>query len=217
MQPTRCRLGRCGESVADHIEVVAGDAPEDARKSAADFVLMFSHQFGGPGIERGLEGASPRPPLPLRTANGLKRGWPAIGQYHVEREHMVDGLAIDDRACSGRVVADHAAKVGPTGSGDVGPKLQAERVGGAVELVEDDARLNADPASLAVDRFDVVEILADIHDKARTDRLPRETGAAAAWGDGYSHLPSNLHGDPGFLNRARQKHTERFDLVDAGI
>ena len=80
-----------------------------------------------------------------------ERGRAAVGQDHVERDHVVDRLAVPDRTRAGRVVADHAADVRAAAGGHVGPELQSVLRGRGIELVEHDAGLHARGARLGID------------------------------------------------------------------
>ena len=130
---------------------------------------------------------------------------------------MVDGLAVDDGARAGGVVADHAAEVGPAGGGDVGAELQAVRRQAPVELVENDAGLHADRAAGRVDVEDRVQVLAAIDDDAGADRLARQAGAAAAGDDRDVASRRRSARADDVLGGLRHDDAERLDLVDAGV
>ena len=103
---------------AEGVQVVAGDAPEQARSAEAP----GERRRGG---ERG--GWTP--------ATTERRDRP-VGQRDVERLDGVRRQPVDDRPRTGRVVPDHAAERGATGRRDVGPEGEAVRGRGAIEVVE---------------------------------------------------------------------------------
>src|SRR5262249_30166448 len=140
-----------------------------------------------------------------------------VGEQDAQSAHVVARLAVDDGAGAGRVVADHAAQVGPAGGGHVGAELQAVRRQLAVELIEDHTRLHAGRAAGGINGEDLVEVLAAVDDDAGADGLAREAGAAAARGDGHAHLGGDLDGGVKVLRGPRQDDAERLDLVDAGV
>ena len=112
----------------------------------------------------------------------------AVGQDDVERVDMVDGLAVAQRACTGGVVADHAAEGGPVAGGDVGAEHQAEGFQVGVELVEDDAGLDPDEAAVAVDDADAVEVLGNVQHNAGADGLTGEARGRASGDDGDAQI-----------------------------
>ncbi len=130
---------------------------------------------------------------------------------------MVDGLAVDDGAGTGRVVAHHAAEVGPAGGGYFRPEKEVVRGEGAVECVEDDAGLDAGRAAGGVNIEDLVKVLAAIEDDAGADRLTRQARSSAARRDRHVHLGGDLHGGDDVLGGLRDDDAERLDLVDAGV
>ena len=104
----------------EHVEVVAAHAAQDAREAPADLVARSAARPGAPG-DRCSPSSDARRPRRSHSAGGQRaeRRPAAVGQHHVEPADVVDGLAVDDGARAGRVVADHAAEVGPAGGGHV--------------------------------------------------------------------------------------------------
>ena len=71
----------------------------------------------------------PRPRLRPRCshssgASGTEAGSAAVGQNDVEPADVIDGLAVDDGARAGGVVAHHAAEVGPARRGHFRTELE---------------------------------------------------------------------------------------------
>src|SRR5262249_52888521 len=155
---------------------------------APDLVALLQHDLANPAVGCRFEGAARGPAVPLRRGEGSERGPAAVGEDDPEAEDVVERLAIDDGAGAGGVVADHAAEVGPAGGGGVGAELQAVAGRGAVELVEDDAGLDAGRPGNGVEVENGVEVLAAIENDAGPDRLAGEAGAAAAGRDRHAHL-----------------------------
>src|SRR5437899_7599961 len=98
---------------------------------------------------------------------------------------MVDRLTVDDGSGAGRVVADHAAQVGPAGGRHFGSELQTMDSDGPVQLVQDHTRLHPYRPRRRIDIEDAVEILAAVENKARANRLPGKAGAASSCRDRY--------------------------------
>src|SRR5262249_23049318 len=155
--------------------------------------------------------------FPVGGADRPELGTAAIGQDHAEAAHVVDGLAVDDRARPGRVVADHAAEVGPAGSGHVGPELQPLPRQRPVELVEHHPGLDPRGAGGRVDVEDGIQVFAEVEHHARADRLPGQAGAAAAGGDRHAHLAGDLDDSLDVIYGLGDDDAERLDLVDAGV
>ena len=118
---------------AEGVQVVAGDAPHQARSAEAP----GERRRGG---ERG--GWTP--------ATTERRDRP-VGQRDVERLDGVRRQPVDDRPRTGRVVPDHAAERGATGRRDVGPEGEAVRRRGAIEVVEHHAGPDAGEPRVRVD------------------------------------------------------------------
>src|SRR5262249_55452632 len=144
-----------------------------------------------------------------------KIGAAAVGEDDAETTDVIDGLAVDDGARAGGVVADHAAEIGPAPGRHVRPELKVVLAELAVERVEHDTRLHACGAADRVDVEDVVQVLAAIEDDARPDRLARQARPAAAGRDGDAHLRGRLHGGDDVVDASRNDDAERLDLVDA--
>ena len=192
VQAGRRLRARIAEGPRDHVEVVAADAAQNARETAGDFRRRRLDRRAHIAINRAQDRAILALP-PLRGGVRLKCGTAAIAQDHVEAAHMIDGLAVDDRVRARGVIADHAAEVGPARSGNVGTEHQAVRRQGAVELIENNARLHAGSLARGIDVEDLVEVLAAIDDQPRADRLPRQASAAAARHDRHVHFQGDLH------------------------
>src|SRR5262249_9701659 len=129
----------------------------------------------------------------------------------------IHGLAVDDAAGAGGVIADHAADVGPAGGGDVGAVLEVVLGQGAVEVVQDQARLNAGGARGGVDLQHAVHVLTAVDDDARADGLAGQAGAAAARRDGHARLGADMHAGGHVGGVLRHHHAQRLHLVDAGV
>ena len=104
---------------------------------------------------------------------GMKMRDARVGQHHLELEHVIDRLAVQNRSRAAGIVGDHAAHGGAARRGDVGREAQAMRPERRVQFVQDDAWLDARPSLLDVYFQHAVEVLRGVELKARTDRLAR--------------------------------------------
>ena len=86
-------------------------------------------------------------------------------------EHVIDRLAVDHRSRAGGVVGDHAADRGAARRRDVRREPQAMRGQRGIELVKDDAGLDARPALRGVHFEQAVEVLRGVDDEAGADGL----------------------------------------------
>ena len=124
------------------VEVVAAHAAEDLRDSGARSPRHAPRPAGGPRDSTPLPGP---PGEHFASSSGSSSGPQlddaAVGQHDLQLEHVIDRLAVDDRAGAGGVVGDHAADRGPVRRRDVGGELQAERLQLPVQVVEHAARL----------------------------------------------------------------------------
>ena len=94
---------------------------------------QFRHGF----VRRLMDGGgSARPDLAASAASKRfadRMSSRAVAQHRTRLNHMIDRLAVPDRARSGRVVADHSAHVGAAAGGHVGTELQAVFRGRGIE------------------------------------------------------------------------------------
>ena len=97
---------------------------------------------------------------------------------------MVERLAVGDGVRAGRVVAAHPADGRPVRGGRVGAEEEPQRPDVGVQLVLDEAGLDAAPALLLVHLEDPVHELREVHDHRVVHRLAGEARAAAPWEHG---------------------------------
>src|SRR5207248_2894912 len=100
-------IGAAGELWTEHIEIVAADAPQDARIAAYDLVALLAYDLAYAAIQLRFQGLAGRAALPLGGRQWREHGSLAVRQHDIEPAHVTDGFAVDDGARAGRVVADH--------------------------------------------------------------------------------------------------------------
>ena len=130
---------------------------------------------------------------------------------------MVDGLAVDDGMGAAGVVADAATDAGAVGGGGVGGVVVAVGVKLAVQVVEDDSRLDPCPALLGVDLQNLIHVLAEVQHQAGVDTLASEAGATAAWQDGDAVLGGDFNRSLHVVGIAGNHDTDGLHLVDGGV
>ncbi len=203
--------------IEQHVQVVAGDPPGDAREPLPDVLRVLVPERQQLAEQRGKRTVPPRPAanvLPAQPAEALAA---PVGQHDSGVEDVLHRLAVDERAGPGRVVADHAAEVRAVGGGGLGAEPQP--VGGerGAEGVLHHPRLHPGPHLLPVDLEHVAEVHREVEHHRFADRLSGERGAAAA----RQHRRARLRGDPDRFRHVRgvawDHHPERLDLVDAGV
>src|SRR3984893_5605927 len=98
----------------------------------------------------------------------------------MDRENVLARIAVTQRARSAGIVADHAADGCARGGRDIDRKPQSVRLEPAIELVEDNARLDGAAFARNIERDDLIEIFRAVDDEGRIDGLPglRSTGAS---------------------------------------
>ena len=141
----------------------------------------------------------------------------AVRQDSVDREHVLAGVAVAQRARAAGIVADHAADGGARGGGDVDRKPQPVRSQPAIELVEHDAGLDRAAPAGHVERQHVVEMARAVDDQRGIHGLAGLRGAGAARQHAHAFLARERERVLGFFHRARRDHTDRHDLVVRGV
>ncbi len=132
-------------------------------------------------------------------------------------DDVVDRLAVDHRSRAGRVVGHHPANGRAARGRDVGRKAQAVRLERSVELVEDDAGLDARPSLRGIHLEQAIEILRGVDDDAAADGLSGLRGAAAAHRDRSAVLAAEADGADDVVAGFGEDDGEGRDLVDAGV
>ena len=118
---------------------------------------------------------------------------------------------------AGGIVGDHAADGGAVGRRYVRGEVQSVRPYGGVEVVENAARLDADPALARIDLEDAAEVFREVEDDAGADGLSGLRGAAAARRDRHAELRTRLDRRRDVRLRLRHDDAERHDLINARV
>ena len=203
--------------VGETVEVVAPDPAQDLRVPAVDLGRVGRRQLAHRPVAGALEGVGRAGRLELVRGERAQVGDGPVAERHVQVEHVIDGLAVQHRARPARVVADHAADGGPVGGRDVGGEAQPVRREVRVQLVEDDAGLDARPPLLGVHLEHAVEEPRRVELQPLADGLARLRGAAAARGDRHPVPARDLDGAQHVVAVADDHHAGGLDLVDAGV
>src|SRR6266550_5697928 len=114
---------------------------------------------------------------------------------------------------TGGIIADHAADGSSVRSRSVGAKLQPQRTDVRVQLVLNQARLDATPEILFVYLKNVLHVFGEIHHDGVTHRLTGERSAAAARKNGNVQLVGDLDHRLNVAFMARHDHADRLDLI----
>src|SRR5262249_23000563 len=122
-----------------------------------------------------------------------------------------------DRARAGRIIANHAAQIGPAGGGDVGPELQAVYRQGPIQLIQNDPGLDAGYSCPRVNVHQSIEILATVENNTGPDGLTRKADAPRGGRYWYVDLAGDLHGGGNYVDRIGNYGFGRLDLVDGGV
>ena len=86
-----------------------------------------------------------------------------------------------------------------------------------IELVEDDARLDAHGAALGIEGEHAIEVAADVDDERLADGLPALRRAAAARQDGHAGLRREVQDRRHIVQAFRANDAQRHDLVDRRV
>ncbi len=138
------------------IEVVAAHPTQNLGEAPANFLPVLRDHPAHLAINAPLQRRQLRAPIPLQRADRAEVRLAPVGKDHVQSADVIDGLAVNYGTGAGRVVTDHAAKVGPARGGYIGAELQAVLRQLAIELVQYHARLHAGRALRRVDVENVV-------------------------------------------------------------
>ncbi len=165
----------------ERVEVVPADAAHCFGEASLDLVIVGTDHLADRAVDFCFaQLPALRPRTTVRRRACIHR---AVGEQDFQRDDVVDRLAVDHRACAGAVVADHPADGRAAAGGGVGREVQALGFEVCVELVADDARLDAGPALVGVDLQHVVHVLGAVGDHARAEHLGGQARAAAAHRD----------------------------------
>ncbi len=141
----------------------------------------------------------------------------AVGENHGLFQHMIDGLAVDHAARAGGIVGHHAADGGAAGGGDIGREAQPQGRELRVQLIQDNARLDACPAFLHVHFEHAVVILRYIDLQAFADGLSGLRRPASAHGDGATEAAADFDDAHDIVARLRDGYADGADLIDARV
>ena len=197
----------------ERVEIVAADAALHLREARLDHLGLARadlHEVARQRLERGRDvGEIGRDRAEMQGA--------AVRQQRIDREHVLAGVAVAQRARAAGIVADHAADGGARGGRDVDRKPQAVRLELAVELVEHDAGLDHAAAAGDVELDHIVEIFRAVDDQRGVDGLAALRGAAAARRDRHALLPRDRNRPRRLVDAARRHHAHRHDLIVRGV
>jgi len=133
----------------------------------------------------------------------------SVGEQDLQFEHVIDGLAMNDRMRAGGIVGDHAADGCPARGGNVRREMQAVRLHVLIEVIEYAAGFDADPLLVNVDFEHAIEVAGKIENDARSNRLPGLRRAAAPRRDRHAKMPADLERRTHIVGRFRDDDAER--------
>ena len=202
----------------DRLQVVAADPPQELRKPALDRVRMVGGDVPDPREETAeASGRVVRAPCPRVSRDRPETTRGAVGQQSFDRVHVVDHVPVADGAGPATVVPRHAAEGRAAPGGHVHGKEEPVRPQGAIEGVQHEAGLHGDPALLEVEVEDAVQVLAEVDDEGRADRLPALRGPASTGKEGRAGLRGQRDDAGDILIGARNRHPDGIDLVDRSV
>ena len=162
----------------DGVEIVAADPALHFWEARRDLV-GFPHSDGEQILGQRAHRRTRRQVAQSRTDGTEMRGG-AVREYSIDRQHVIAGNTIAQRAGAAGIVARHAAERGARGGGNIHREPQPVRFKLAVEIVEHDAGLDDAAPARHVEINDAVEILGAIDHQRMIDRLAALRGATAA-------------------------------------
>jgi hypothetical protein len=199
------------------VEVVAADSPEHFRKAPIDFTGMIQRQPPHHAITPGFEAVARAPGIEVRRRDRPETRDRAVRQHHFLLEHVINRLAVENRARTARVIAHHAAHGGAARCGNIRCEPQVVGLQLRVQLVEHDSGLDAGPALFDIQFEDAVEVLRGIDDNPCADRLSALRRATATHRDRTPVRGADAHDLDEILARTRKDDALGIDVIDAGV
>ncbi len=203
--------------IDEFVEVVAAHAAQDLREAPIDLRRALSCYPAHGAIARGLQRLTRGRGRNLRVRQRTEMHDRPVGEDDVLLQHVVDRLAVQDRAGAARVVRHHAADGRAARGRDVGREAQAMRAQLRVQGVEHDTGLDARPAFGDVYFEDAIEVLRRVELQSGADRLSRLRRPAAARSDRHAMPPGDCDRADDIISCARHDDAERCDLIDARV
>ena len=188
------------------IEVVAADAPQHLGKASIDFCALAQRDRADALDER----------VRRRTVRIEPRAR-AVGEHRVDRAHVVDHVAVADRARARTIIGGHPADRRSIRGGRIDRKEEPVRLERRIELREHDPRLHAYRARLHVERDDLAQILRGVDDDRFADGLAALRGPTAAREHRHAFVRTDIHDRIDVAFAARDHDADRLDLIDRGV
>ncbi|KNX42614.1 hypothetical protein ROTO_09160 [Roseovarius tolerans] len=204
------QMGEVDGRVAGHqrVDIVAANAALHLRETGSDLIGFARAQIEHLP-KQGFGHAVARPGAEIERR--------PIGEIALDSGDIIPRRAIAQRARAAGIVADHAADRGARGGGDVDRKPQSVRFERAVEIIQNDPRLDHRALSFDVQLEDAVEMFRAIDDQPGIHRLTALRGAATAHCERDFGGTGGLNSGCDILGCAWHDHACGHDLVDRGI
>ncbi len=130
---------------------------------------------------------------------------------------MHAGRAIKRRIRSRRIGGDHAAQRGPRTGGHIRAETKPLGPEEIVQLIQHDARADADGAAFGVKVADEPVVPGEIDDQPIANRSPGESRAGAPGNDRHARLRRRLDDGTGLGRAIRKGHRQWHNLVRRGV
>src|SRR5919197_598302 len=195
------------------VEVVARDAARDLGVALADELAVAVADRAKLGDELGGQPVVlPADAKPIAAVGDDLEFLDVVGGARATAVELGQ-----NRVDAARVVAEHAANVRVLVRGRVGPPCQAVLLGGELQVVADDAGLDARELLLRIDLEDAVQVLGTVDDHRLVRALADETGPATAAEERRPVRPANLDGHDDVVDRSRDDDPYGYLAVDREV
>ena len=151
------------------------------------------------------------------AAVGIRAFDAAIGHDDGERQHVVRRDAVKGNVGAGGIIGNHAAERRAGTGGDIRPETKSVRFEESVELIQHDARADADGAFFQVQIGNAAVVAGEIYDETLAERATDEAGARAARNDRHRGIGGRADDGGGLIGGARKGDRRRFDLINRGV
>ena len=193
------------------VEVVAGDAPRNARVLLPDERRISIANLLQARINLPLPSTGRDDALQIGVRGFPHRHFGAVVQHDTERVDVVDGFPAHQRVHAAGVVADHAAERAPAVRRRIGSERQVVPLRRIAQSIEYDAGLHARDERLRIQMDQPVHVLRKIEDDRHVAELAGQARASAARQDRRAQFATG--GQRGFHVCVIERNDEAYGNV----
>ena len=130
---------------------------------------------------------------------------------------MIRGRAVNGHARPGGVVRDHPAERGARARGHIRTKAEAVGFEERVQLIEHNSGADSHRPRFQIEIGYPAVMRRELDDQTIADRAACQPAPSAARRDGDALVRRGPNHRTGLLRAARERHRDRFDLIDGRV